>query len=94
MKLLAGPRWLYYRGYIQFLSTVLANSYFLQGFKGFCYPVLNCWSCPAANFACPIGALQNASIKAHGGLVGGKPFLMLVPFDEKVDAAWASYVDL
>lgn len=26
--------------------------------KQFCNPGLNCYSCPAANFACPIGALQ------------------------------------
>jgi polyferredoxin len=28
--------------------------------KGICVPVLNCWSCPAATAACPIGALQHA----------------------------------
>ena len=49
---------------IQALSFVLANSFFLNRFKGFCYPVLNCWACPGANFACPIGALQNASSDA------------------------------
>ena len=27
--------------------------------KGFCFPGLNCYSCPAATTACPIGALQN-----------------------------------
>ena len=26
--------------------------------KQFCNPGLNCYSCPAASFACPIGALQ------------------------------------
>lgn len=26
--------------------------------KNFCNPGLNCYSCPGANFACPIGALQ------------------------------------
>lgn len=45
---------------VQVASLVFANSFFLRGWKGFCYPVLNCWSCPSANFACPIGALQNA----------------------------------
>ncbi|MGQ9801040.1 MAG: 4Fe-4S binding protein [Candidatus Saccharicenans sp.] len=28
--------------------------------KGICLPALNCYSCPAAIGACPIGALQNA----------------------------------
>jgi len=27
-------------------------------FKNFCAPGLNCYSCPAAGFACPIGSLQ------------------------------------
>ena len=26
--------------------------------KDFCNPGLNCYSCPAASFSCPIGALQ------------------------------------
>ena len=29
--------------------------------KKFCNPGLNCYSCPAASFACPIGALQAVS---------------------------------
>lgn len=29
--------------------------------KQFCNPGLNCYSCPAASFACPIGALQAVS---------------------------------
>lgn len=32
--------------------------------KYFCNPGLNCYSCPAANFACPIGALQ----AVHGSM--------------------------
>ena len=58
------PWWLRNRFTVQVLSLVLANSFFLRHFKGFCYPVLNCWSCPGANFACPIGALQNAASDA------------------------------
>lgn len=71
----AGPRhpwWLRNRFWIQVASIVLANSFFLRHFKGFCYPVLNCWSCPGANFACPIGALQNASSDA-GFRIPGAP---------------------
>jgi len=29
--------------------------------KAVCIPVLNCYSCPAAVFACPIGALQTVA---------------------------------
>lgn len=58
------PWWLRNRFFIQLASIVLANSFFLRRFNGLCYPALNCWSCPAANFACPIGVLQNASSDA------------------------------
>ncbi len=30
------------------------------GLKGFCFPGLNCYSCPLALFACPLGSLQQA----------------------------------
>lgn len=33
--------------------------------KQFCNPGLNCYSCPAASFACPIGALQAVSGSAN-----------------------------
>ena len=79
MKQPAGPRWLYYRGYVQFLSALLANSYFLSQLKGFCYPVLNCWACPAANFACPVGALQYATIGARRGLTGVASLAAVLP---------------
>ncbi|MEF3168048.1 MAG: 4Fe-4S binding protein [Deltaproteobacteria bacterium] len=54
---------------IQLLSLLLANSYWLfpwkdrifQGWtKRICFPGLNCYSCPAAAFSCPLGGLQNA----------------------------------
>ena len=73
-----GPRhpwWLRNRFWVQVASLVLANSFFLRHFKGFCYPVLNCWSCPGANFACPIGALQNACSDA-GYRIPGAPSLL------------------
>jgi len=52
----------------QLISTLITNSY-VQGvflghaiyggaLKHFCVPSLNCYSCPLAIFACPIGALQ------------------------------------
>ena len=52
----------------QLISTLVTNSHFygmLTGhviyggaLKHFCVPSLNCYSCPLAMFACPIGALQ------------------------------------
>lgn len=55
------------RRIIQIFSALLMNPHienFLAGkiyrgdLKIFCAPGLNCYSCPAATFACPIGALQ------------------------------------
>lgn len=67
---------------LQLLSAVLANGY-LAGFrkgqiftgksKAVCVPVLNCYSCPGALGACPIGALQ-ASV---GGVHHRFPFYVL-----------------
>ncbi|MDD6492550.1 MAG: 4Fe-4S binding protein [Firmicutes bacterium] len=56
------------RNIIQLLATVLFNGYAIGYQKGsiftgkskqFCVPVLNCYSCPGALGACPIGALQS-----------------------------------
>lgn len=55
------------RTFIQLASAALANGYirgFIKGrlFKGksktVCVPILNCYSCPGALGACPIGSLQ------------------------------------
>lgn len=55
------------RRYIQTAITFINNSYFgfiftkriYQGqLKVFCAPGLNCYSCPASIWACPIGSLQ------------------------------------
>lgn len=73
------PRWLYSRWYVQLASFIFANSLFLSRFKGFCYPVLNCWACPTANFGCPIGALQNSCAAARLGLAGGSPWWAVIP---------------
>ncbi len=53
---------------VQLISTFLTNSYVYGLFAGqlifggplkyFCVPSLNCYSCPMAIFACPIGAMQ------------------------------------
>ncbi len=57
------------RKLIQLYSALLFNCYLkgyitgdiFKGFtKNFCTPGLNCYSCPGAVTACPLGALQNA----------------------------------
>ena len=56
-----------FRGWIQALATLLTNIHIPNFFKGkiytgsgknVCVPGLNCYSCPGALGACPIGALQ------------------------------------
>jgi ferredoxin-type protein NapH len=62
MSLIKKRRW------FQTFSFLAINAYIpswfkgkiYQGnFKGTCVPVLNCYSCPSALGACPIGAIQN-----------------------------------
>ena len=65
------------RRWIQIYSMLLYNAYlrgFIKGdiFKGItktaCVPGLNCYSCPGAVGACPLGSLQNALTgTGHGG---------------------------
>ena len=56
-----------FRGWIQTAATLLTNIHIPNLFKGkiyqgnvktMCVPGLNCYSCPAATGACPIGAFQ------------------------------------
>ena len=56
-----------FRGWIQAAATLLTNLHISNLFKGklyqgkvktICVPGLNCYSCPAATGACPIGAFQ------------------------------------
>ncbi len=48
------------RSPVQILSALALNSYFTQRItKGLPCPALNCYACPAAAFACPIGSIQN-----------------------------------
>ncbi len=44
----------------QLATLVLVNASYLFQARSICFPVLNCWACPIAAFACPLGALQNA----------------------------------
>lgn len=55
------------RGYIQAAATLLTNGHLMNFFTGkiyrgstkfVCVPGLNCYSCPGAAGACPIGAFQ------------------------------------
>ena len=32
------------------------NPYFFM-YRGLCFPVMNCWACPAAAYGCPVGAI-------------------------------------
>ncbi len=61
------PWYLRFRHLIQLLSALVINSSFLVGLsaRGVCVPVLNCWACPGAAFACPLGALQDAIADAR-----------------------------
>ncbi len=68
--------WLNLRFGVQAVTAAISNGYF-KGFangtiyqgvlKHACVPTLNCYSCPGALFACPVGAAQVA-IAGGGGL--------------------------
>jgi len=65
-----------FRFWVQAVATLLTNAY-LKGFKAgtlytgplkhVCVPTLNCYSCPAAMYSCPIGAIQ-VTVAGAGGL--------------------------
>lgn len=74
------------RRWIQSAATALSNGYLLfpssrtiyQGsLKSMCAPGLNCYSCPAATTACPIGALQAFMAGLRPALRGGQVHLGL-----------------
>ena len=74
---------------IQLLFAVLVNGYaagFARGkifagkSKAVCVPVLNCYSCPGALGACPIGSLQ----AVLGGVNSHFPFYVLGLMDFSV----------
>jgi len=44
-----------------FLPNFIKGDIYKGKFKHFCNPGMNCYSCPAASFACPIGAMQAVS---------------------------------
>ncbi|MGD9496203.1 MAG: 4Fe-4S binding protein [Armatimonadota bacterium] len=45
---------------VQLITAFLLNARFLFDARSVCFPALNCWACPTASVACPLGALQNA----------------------------------
>jgi polyferredoxin len=62
------------RKWVQLVSTLIHNGYpgfLLKGgiytgfLKNFCGPGLNCYSCPASLFVCPLGILQNFFISVR-----------------------------
>ncbi len=66
------------RRLIQLYSAVLYNAYakgfikgeiYTGGTKALCVPGFNCYSCPAAVGACPLGSLQNA-LASSGNRIG------------------------
>ncbi len=50
-----------------YLPSFFRAGIFQGGIKGICLPALNCYSCPSAIGACPIGALQSglSSVRLH-----------------------------
>ena len=77
------------RGWIQAVATLLTNIHIPNLFKGkiyqgaaknVCVPGLNCYSCPAATGACPIGAVQAVIGFYFAGCTAWKIYLwILVP---------------
>ncbi len=60
------------RLYVQIAAAVLTNSFFLAPVMKYVpCPSLNCYACPLASFACPMGTLQ------HFVIIGLFPFLLL-----------------
>jgi polyferredoxin len=66
---------------IQTAAVLASNAYLMFPFsrtiyqgklKAVCVPGLNCYSCPAASGACPLGALQNFYASLRPGLEKGR----------------------
>ncbi|MFP4250950.1 MAG: hypothetical protein ACLFU7_14915, partial [Armatimonadota bacterium] len=63
------PLYLRVRLWVQFSAAFLVNALFLYDLRGICVPVLNCWACPVASFACPMGAFQHGVAAMRGALL-------------------------
>jgi ferredoxin-type protein NapH len=73
-----------WRRLIQGISAVIINSHWPSVFarkiyqgrlKGFCVPGLNCYSCPLAIFACPVGSIQHILSQIRPSIESGKYYL-------------------
>lgn len=82
-----GEKELKIRRWVQIGSTIAGNGY-LKGFKtgdiyqgpikNACVPFLNCYSCPGALGACPIGAIQSVVSEAGGKFdLNAFPYLVI-----------------
>ena len=69
-----------WRRLVQIVSTVITNPHWPSAFaraiyqgrlKAFCVPSLNCYSCPLAVFACPVGAIQNIFAQIRPSIATG-----------------------
>ena len=69
------------RRWVQFLATILSNAWLVFPFtrniyqgrlKSMCVPGLNCYSCPAATGACPLGSMQTFLAGIKPGLETGR----------------------
>ncbi|MFC1582387.1 4Fe-4S binding protein [Planctomycetota bacterium] len=69
------------RRIVQILTTIFTNLYPLGWFKGriydgplkhACHPGMQCYSCPSATTACPLGALQNSLAAVKENLKQGQ----------------------
>ena len=78
-----------HRYWIALISTLITNSYLVSFFKGkiyggkfkyFCSPGLNCYSCPASIFACPIGIIQHIFASIRNNIAIGKYIVGLYTF--------------
>ncbi len=75
------------RRWIQIGSALSGNAYlkgfktgdiYQDGLKKTCVPFLNCYSCPGALYACPIGAIQSVVSDAEGKFdLNAIPYLVI-----------------
>lgn len=59
------------------LPSVFARTIYSGNLKGFCVPSLNCYSCPLAIFACPIGTIQNMLAQVRPSMAVGQYYIGL-----------------
>ena len=55
--------------------SVFARKIYQGNLKGFCVPGLNCYSCPLAIFACPVGSIQHILSQIRPSIELGKYYV-------------------